>query len=550
MKCSSDSAKHESKTHNEDFSFDLDTPRGHFFAVVDFASHDFANLNATLKGKLETIVGSFVSLSRFSADLFLGFLAKEINNFLYNLREQAGGPELVGSAVLCLLSGNRLTYFLCGDVAISIHNAGRVLPLQGGEPNENGQVEKLGMQNQDAPLSDAVQTFILEDNDVVVIMTAGLEGAVDSQRVGKAIGANAADPKLICAQLMKASGESKDDRTAVVITGPYERYVDPILSDLSKALVTLESRVDALAASNQEKNQSAASSDSDTVTQLIENFTNQVELLKEEIRTKAGRIDVLELQEQVKSFGVLLAGKADTTELLSVQSDVLKLGVASPAGREELNATPKRETLDEVVAPVENTSAEESRRRRNLLFQVAAIVAVLGFAGAFAGAWLQSRLMRRSSTANVAAPAATTSPVVLPSPQPTPSVESTPAITEITVKPGDSLKKLAQQYNVPQERIAELNPGVTRWATIQAGQKINVPVTQVAPGPAASPEASPVANTTAGTIEVIVAPGDSINRFAHRFNTTPQRIRELNPQITNWGAIQTGQKLLMPAPSG
>ena len=102
MNFSSDSVKHESKTQNEDFSFDLETPRGHFFAVIDFDSHDFANLNATLKGKLETIVNSFVSLSRFSADLFLGFLAKEINNFLHNLREQAGGPQLVGSAVFCL----------------------------------------------------------------------------------------------------------------------------------------------------------------------------------------------------------------------------------------------------------------------------------------------------------------------------------------------------------------------------------------------------------------------------------------------------------------
>ena len=60
MNFSSDSVKHESKTQNEDFSFDLETPRGHFFAVIDFDSHDFANLNATLKGKLENIVNTFV----------------------------------------------------------------------------------------------------------------------------------------------------------------------------------------------------------------------------------------------------------------------------------------------------------------------------------------------------------------------------------------------------------------------------------------------------------------------------------------------------------
>ncbi len=107
MKFSSESVKLKSKAHNEDFCFDLETPRGHFFAVLDFGAHDYSNLNSTLKGKLETIVGSFVSLSRFSAELFLGFLAKEINNFLHNLGEQSGGPELLASGALCLVNGNR-----------------------------------------------------------------------------------------------------------------------------------------------------------------------------------------------------------------------------------------------------------------------------------------------------------------------------------------------------------------------------------------------------------------------------------------------------------
>ncbi|HKP46225.1 MAG TPA: hypothetical protein VJT50_06455, partial [Pyrinomonadaceae bacterium] len=92
MKFSLASTEPKSRPHGKDFTFELETPRGHFFALLDFAAHDYANLNATLKSKLETIVGSFVSLSRFSAELFLGFMAKEINNFLYKLGEQSGGP--------------------------------------------------------------------------------------------------------------------------------------------------------------------------------------------------------------------------------------------------------------------------------------------------------------------------------------------------------------------------------------------------------------------------------------------------------------------------
>src|SRR5258708_38404789 len=112
MKFSSDSIKLRSKAQNEDFCFDLETPRGHFFAVLDFASHDYANLNAALKGKLETIVGSFASLEDFSDELFLGFLAKEINNFVSNLADQSGGPELFFDAALCLVSNDNLAYFL------------------------------------------------------------------------------------------------------------------------------------------------------------------------------------------------------------------------------------------------------------------------------------------------------------------------------------------------------------------------------------------------------------------------------------------------------
>jgi LysM repeat protein len=175
-----------------------------------------------------------------------------------------------------------------------------------------------------------------------------------------------------------------------------------------------------------------------------------------------------------------------------------------------------------------------------LLWKVAGIVLVVGLAGGFLGAWLQSRLMRRPVAQ---APLAVQVPV--PTPQPTPSPSPTPGTIELVLQPGDSLKKLAQQYNVTERAIMDLNPTVQRWAAIQPGQKILVPA-----APVASPNASPTATTTpaAGTVEVIVGPGDSINRFAQRFATTPARIRELNPHITNWAAIQTGQKLLMPTP--
>ena len=172
-----DYAKHKSKPRNAGFCFDTETPRGHLFTVLDFAPHDYANLNPSLQGKLETIVSSFDSVSSFSADLFLGFLAKEINNFVHNLAEQSGGPELICSAALCLVSADRLSYFLRGDTKISILQSGRLRPLEADklaeDEHEKTVLAQLGVEKVEAPMSDQVQSFTLQDDDLVLIMTRG-----------------------------------------------------------------------------------------------------------------------------------------------------------------------------------------------------------------------------------------------------------------------------------------------------------------------------------------------------------------------------------------
>ena len=524
MNFSSDSVKHESKTQNEDFIFDLETPRGHFFAVIDFDSHDFANLNATLKGKLETIINSFVSLSRFSADLFLGFLAKEINNFLYNLREQAGGPQLVGSAVFCLLSGNRLNYLLCGNIAIRTWNSGKVTTL--GPASDESSLQKLGRSFQESPLTDAVQSSTLDDSDVALVMTAGVTSVLDAHRLSSRLD-GLSDAAAIRDALMTASNSSKDDRTVLVITGTFERYVDPMVFDLTRAVANLESRVDALAQTQRQPVAGPVSATDEALRQLEDRLAAQIASVREDLGGKAGSIDFLELDEKITAFATLIAGKADKADVLGVQSELLKLSVAA-----------------DVPGPAvkyQNDGPSPAGWERSLLLKVGGIVLIVGLAGGFLGAWLQSRLMRRS---NAAAPAPMAVQALVPTPQPTPSPAATPGTTEIVVQPGDSLKKFAQQYNVPERAIMDLNPTIERWAMIQPGQKILVPA-----APVASPVPSPAASTAApGTVEVIVGPGDSINRFAQRYGTTPARIRELNPQITNSAAIQTGQKLLMPTP--
>jgi LysM repeat protein len=51
--------------------------------------------------------------------------------------------------------------------------------------------------------------------------------------------------------------------------------------------------------------------------------------------------------------------------------------------------------------------------------------------------------------------------------------------------------------------------------------------------------------------EVAVGRGDTLDRIARRNNITADRLKELNPQITNWRVLKVGQKVMVPiAPAG
>jgi|GEM_PF-5863809 len=516
MNFAHNSLKLKSKVQNEDFCFDIETAQGHFFAVLDFAPHDYANLNATLQGKLETVVGSFASLSKFSADLFLGFLAKEINNFLHHLGEQSSGPEILCSAALCLVGGNRLCYLLCGDVRIDI-TGGRLLSLSGDLPEEfeaapeleapaDGSstpqaLDQLGTARLEAPLTDRVQTFTLLDDDVVLIMTHGLEAGFDRRQLPRElVGLGSPEPKSICEALMKASASSGDDRTVVVITGPYEHDVDPVLSDLSKSIAILEARVNKLVENDAARSAAvhmAERSLSDRAASSQE-MAQQFEVFRVELMDKFAALDIGPFDARLKVLSDALATKADSADVQGVKHDVAKLN-------KTVSAQPARAETDE--------RSEFAKSSRQLSTGwLLALVLITAIPAAFLGAWLQSRMFAKApevpaAQATLPAPLANEQARSMNQPSATPSPE---AVSEIIVKPGDSLKKFAERYNVSQEKIKELNPTITRWALIQSGQRIKVP--SPSPVPAAAPAEQTIPSPTpagvSGTIEVTVGPGD------------------------------------------
>lgn len=500
MKFSSDSIKVKSKAQNEDFSFDLETPRGHFFALLDFGQHDYANLNATLKGKLETIVGSFVTLSRFSAELFLGFLAKEINNFLHNLGEQSGGPELLASGALCLVNGNRLTYFLCGDVQLNVVNNGRLLPLFGPAAGEAASataadpaIEHLGARNREAPLTDVVQSFTLQDADLVLLMTRGLQDAFAGRKLADEIAkVGSTDPQVICEALMKSGASAREDRSLVVMGGPYEKYLDPVLADLSKAVAALESRMEAL---NEDQSRSSNQLQADS------RITQQLEVLKDDLRGKAAKIDLLELDERLKNLSATLLQKANS-------------------------AGSKSEFVGSDTQSVTGHADEATRRPAIPITMVALLVLAAALIGSVVGGWIQSRGAKHG-------------PEVW-------SVKT--AGNQITISRLDGEQAtvtldVAQPLNATGEQRFSSFADAKRYIdTVVTSSSVSSPTAQAANSPAATAENK----QTAAVTEIELKQGDTLQEIADRYNITLERLMSLNPRITQRTRLQIGQKILVP----
>jgi LysM repeat protein len=571
MNFSSESVKLKSKPQNEDFCFDLETPRGHFFAVLDFAPHDYANLNAELNGKLETIVGSSASLPKFSADFFLGFLAKKINNLLNDLGTHSGGPELLCSAALCFVSGDQLSYFLCGNASMSISSGGQLLALPGlmnADPGSSGQTNEemgqLGARSLETPLTDRVGAYNLKDDDVVLMMTPGIEEALAGSEITDEI-LRMPDSKPILDAVMDASTSVDDDRTLVVIAGPYERQVDP-LADLTKAIADLEAKVSALTGGGD--NSTAVSQEKELAdsSQLEQRFSQEIEVLKDDLKSKAANVYLVELDQKIRNLSAVVAGKADTADLQGLQSDVSKLGVFSNAGNSEMaeagftSAASESNEVPSEMPPVAQAP------RRFLGLKSALLILVIATGGAFVGTWLQSRIVKKpqevrpqeiwsvktsgnhivisrldsggrgSVALNVAQPLNSTGEQTFSSFADVKRYIDTIA----TSAPLDQNTQTSQSASNQNTQATSVTDAKKTQATQAADAKRN---------PAVPPKVlkKKVVEKKPAVTEITIKPGDSLNRLAQRYKVPPEKIMKLNPTVTSWPRVRTGQKIVVPA---
>ncbi len=108
--------------------------------------------------------------------------------------------------------------------------------------------------------------------------------------------------------------------------------------------------------------------------------------------------------------------------------------------------------------------------------------------------------------------------------------------TTITVQRGDTLSRIALEYNTTVARLVELN-NIANPNLIYTGQTLIVPSGETAD--------NTDGNSTSGQTIYIVKAGDTLNKIAASFGTTARAIAVEN-NIRNINLIYIGQRLIIP----
>jgi len=158
---------------------------------------------------------------------------------------------------------------------------------------------------------------------------------------------------------------------------------------------------------------------------------------------------------------------------------------------------------------------------------------------------VRAALLTQTAQAEQAAPAATEVPTQVVAPQEEteePDTEATAAqveYVEYTVKAGDWLFMIAENFGVDPQAIVDLN-GLTSDSQIQPGLVLKIPPSS---GQVATPTVS--GTTAAGGTTHVVKPGEWVWQIARLYGVDPQAIIDAN-NLTNPGLIFPGMELVIP----
>jgi len=115
-----------------------------------------------------------------------------------------------------------------------------------------------------------------------------------------------------------------------------------------------------------------------------------------------------------------------------------------------------------------------------------------------------------------------------------------------TIRPGDTLAKVARNTGTSAEAIARAN-GIKNAAKISVGQKIKIPGKAAAATPSA-PAAAPSPTPNSGSETYVVRDGDTFYSIARKHNVSSESLVAANPSIKPSG-LRTGQLIRLTAKS-
>ncbi len=126
------------------------------------------------------------------------------------------------------------------------------------------------------------------------------------------------------------------------------------------------------------------------------------------------------------------------------------------------------------------------------------------------------------------------SPVTPPTPE-----------TSYSVRPGDTLWRIAMNHRVSPGEIMQLNG--LRSDTVQAGQKLRIPSRGGSPAAAAAPAKTAATKPApAGSATHVIASGDTFSGIAQRYGVSQSALQQANPKV-NPNVILIGSTLVIPA---
>lgn len=111
--------------------------------------------------------------------------------------------------------------------------------------------------------------------------------------------------------------------------------------------------------------------------------------------------------------------------------------------------------------------------------------------------------------------------------------------TIYTVRPGDTMFRIANQYGLSLQSVINANPQVTNPNILFPGQQLCIPAIVTPPPPEPF-----CANGTIYTVQR----GDTIFSIARRYGVTVQQMIRANPQIADPNLIEVGQRVCIPIP--